>query len=198
MATCDRAEDGRQTEPEQNPMRPVQPCKGNVRLLARQPMEVALQDERLTNEEHEGEQQPEAHHGVHPPKSRHPKPIPKVELPRHVEAAQANDDDRCTGLPDETPLDRFERLQPVLSEIAAPERWLSHRCRHRDAADPDDHGKDVQGARDDDVIHEAPASFGDDMSRPLPQAVRQRHSTRIAQTQFPIIFGKAALLFADE
>jgi CRP-like cAMP-binding protein len=35
----------------------------------------------------------------------------------------------------------------------------------------------VQGARDDDVIHEAPASFGDDMSRPLRKlygnAIRQ-------------------------
>ena len=74
----------------------------------------------------------------------------------HVEPGQPDDDDRRARLPGKATLDRLERLQPVLAQIAAPHRRQRDGGRHRDSADPDHDEQDVQGAGDDHVIHSFP------------------------------------------
>src|SRR3954453_20612086 len=53
----------------------------------------------------------------------------------------------------EPPFDSLECLKPVRAEIAAPNRGQYHHRHHRHAADPDDDGKDVQCARNGEIVH---------------------------------------------
>lgn len=154
LAPRDSAQDCDDAQRQKHPMRPMQPGERDAGLLGRPLTEVAMQNEWLSDEQNEGEQEPYAHHRMHPPKRNHLKSIPKIEAPRYVEAGQP-DDDRCRScLPDKAVLDRLKGLPPVFAQVAAAHcRQYDSRC-HGNTADPDHYGEDMQGAGENDVMHD--------------------------------------------
>ena len=99
------------------------------------------------------EQQPYADHRLHPPEFNHPKPLPKIKPPCHVAPGQTNHDDGDLSLPDETVFDRLERLEPVLTQVAAAYRRQRHGCGHRNPANPDDDSQNMQRASNNDICY---------------------------------------------
>ena len=57
------------------------------------------------------------------------------------------------GVPGEPPLDGLERLKPVRAKIAAPQSRQHDHGHHRDPADPDHDGENMQCPSDNDLIH---------------------------------------------
>jgi hypothetical protein len=91
---------------------------------------MAVQDEGLGDEQDEGEQQPKANHRVHPPEAGRAEPAPEIESPDPVDLGDIDDDARRARLPGKAILDRLERQQPILAEIAASHRRQRDRGRH--------------------------------------------------------------------
>ena len=56
-------------------------------------------------------------------------------------------------MPCEPPLDGLEGLKPVRAEIAAPHSRQHDHGHHRDPADPDHDGENMQRPGDNDIIH---------------------------------------------
>jgi hypothetical protein len=98
---------------------------------------MAMQDERLADEQEGGEQQPQTDHGVHPPELRRTKAGPQFEPRCHIETCDADHDKGCSRLPDETPLDCLEGLSRVLAQGLTPDGWKDNSRYHRNATNPD-------------------------------------------------------------
>jgi hypothetical protein len=107
-------------------MRAMQPGEGNLRPGRRATIEMAVQDERLGNEQDEGVEQPHADHRVHPPKFSRAEPVPKIEPACHVETGQTSHDDGGPRLPHEAVFERPECLSAVLAQVAAADRGTSN------------------------------------------------------------------------
>src|ERR1019366_10684338 len=72
-----------------------------------------------------------------------------------IEAGRADDDDGgYPPLPGKTVLDRVEGLKPIWAKVTTADRRQHDGGRHRDTADPDNHGEDMKGSRDDDIVHD--------------------------------------------
>src|SRR3546814_2701661 len=113
-----------------------------------------MEDQRLADEQQQGEDRPHAHHRVHPPEIEAAEAAPQIELRHHVEPARPDEENGGARLPDEAMLDCVERAQPIGAEIAAAHGRERHRGRHRDAADPDDDRKHMERAGEGEIIHD--------------------------------------------
>ena len=85
-------------------------------------------------------------------------------------------------MPRETPFDGLECLKPVWAEIAAPNRGQYHCRHHRHAADPDNDGKDMQRARDGEIVHATPPARGSGRIRLRRKAGRPRKPQAVGKT----------------
>lgn len=128
-------------------------CAGRISARAvREPCE----QKRFDYEQHEHEGEPQAEHGSHPPEIRIDEAIPKVEPIGHPKPCRT---DKRNGDPDllrETPFYALEQRQGFLSTVTRPRQRQYDQRDECQSADPMDHGKDVQRARQCDVVHRSP------------------------------------------
>jgi hypothetical protein len=153
------AEYRNEADRQQTPMRALQPGEGAVGPPGRPLGETAVEDERLDDEQANGEQHPHANHRVHPPEFGEAEPLPQVSPNGDVKAGRTDDGDRGPCLPNKPALDRLKRYEPIGAKFATANRREHHSGRHRHAADPDDHGKDMQRAGDNDMSMVASPRF---------------------------------------
>ena len=79
--------------------------------------------------------------------------LPQFKAAGHVEAGQPDNDCGDPRMPSEPSLDGLEDLKPVRADITAPHSRQHDRGHHRDPADPDHDGENMQRPGDNDIIH---------------------------------------------
>lgn len=159
MAAGDGAQDGDETQDQQDPMGAGEEGQRLFRRHARPAAEGAVEIKRLGQEDHRGEDQPDQDHGVHPPVPRREETVPEVEGEDQMKARQSDQQDRETGNPGEALFDGLELGHPIAPRLARPQPGQDHRRHHRHAADPENDAQDMQGAGDG-FIHGTPRIAG--------------------------------------
>ncbi|HSH49920.1 MAG TPA: ribonucleoside-diphosphate reductase subunit alpha, partial [Halomonas sp.] len=132
--------------------RPVGP-EGTVGITLGQLPEPAVQHQRLQYEQHEREHHPHQGHGVHPPITQLQVASPGVQGIQHVEARQTGDQRADARLGGETVFDALEDVDPIGGRDESAYRRQQHGGDHGDAADPEDHAQNVQGAGEGVLVH---------------------------------------------
>src|SRR6185437_3283754 len=134
-------------------MATLQARKHRLGILSGLSLQTVPEDERLDDEQHESEQQPDGDHGMHPPEGRRFETAPKDQPPGHVEPRYTDDEHAYARLPGESPLEDGKDPVGIRSELASSNRRQHHGGDHRDAADPDHHRDDVQSTHQNYVAH---------------------------------------------
>src|SRR5215469_11722115 len=153
----DRAGDGDQTEDEPDPVQPFQQPESCLRLRLCPRKQPAVQEQRLGDEEHHGEQQPHRDHRVHPPISGIAESIPEIEPSEHVDARKPRQHRPDSRLPSKPALDGVKQSDPFVWRLEAANARQQYGRYKADAADPQDDRKNVQRADNGNIIH-LPAS----------------------------------------
>src|SRR5215471_11920399 len=149
----DRAGNGDQTEDEPDPVQPFQQPESCLRLRLCPRKQPAVQEQRLGDKEHHGEQQPHRDHRVHPPISGIPEAIPEIEPSEHVEARKPGQHRPDSRLPGEPALDGVKPSDPFVWRLEAANARQQYGRYKTDAADPQDDRKNVQRAGNRNIIH---------------------------------------------
>src|SRR3546814_4176140 len=84
----------------------VEPGEGGIGIARHPAREAAMEDQRLADEQQQGDDRPHAHDRVHPPEIEAAAAAPQIDLRHHVEPARPHETNRGARLPDEAMLDR--------------------------------------------------------------------------------------------
>src|SRR6516225_8047973 len=139
------------------PMQPLDEPEGRFRPSLGAGEQPSIEEQRLGDEEHLGEQQPHSHHRVHPPVFHREKAVPQIEPNDHVQTGEPGK--RCGNarLIAKPPFCRLEEDNPLRRGLEISHRQQKYRCH---AADPEDDEKNVKCSGERYVIHRDRAQFG--------------------------------------
>src|SRR3546814_11903411 len=91
----------------------VEPGEGGIGIARHPAREAAMEDQRLADEQQQGEDRPHAHHRVHPPEIEAAEAAPQIELRHHVEPARPDEENGGARLPDEAKIGRASCRESV-------------------------------------------------------------------------------------
>src|SRR3546814_2947982 len=116
-----------------------------------------MQNERLDDEAHDGEEKPERNHRMHPTELQGCKPVPQVGAPCHPETARAREQYPEARLWSNAPFEMVESFEPL-------RRWRgATNERHHDSGD------------ERDTAH--PHGYREDMKNSCNSEVRSKENT---------------------
>jgi len=165
MAACHSPQNGDQADQQKNSVGPFNKFKRQLWFRLGLGQQPTGQEQRLYNEKHQCEEQPNGNHRVDPPISRIAESIPQIETSEHVESRHAHDGNQKSRRPGESPLDPIEKFQLAfrLFEVANRRQQYSRHEPH--TSDPQHDRNDMKRSRNCDVIHCLPSSIPRDGSQ---------------------------------
>lgn len=172
MRSGNGAEYGQRGEREQDPVQTPNSAQGGRRVASGHRVEPIVK-QGFDDENDDHEDKPEREHRRHPPEVWIVEPRPQVHPVGQPEARRASDRNGKANLRGEPPLHRVEQREAVGGG------WLGYGERQDDqgheanSADPVDDGKDMQGARQNEIVDQVwPSRCCARPTSPLPDGNR--------------------------
>jgi len=160
VAAENGADQSDQAESQQDPMQPLGELEGRFRPSLGAGEQPSIEEQRLGDEEHQGEQQPHCHHRVHPPVFHREKTVPQIEPNDHVKTGEPGKRRGNARLIGKSPFGRLEEDNPLRRGSEISHRRQKYRRHEGHAADPEDDEKNVKCSGERYVIHRDRAQFG--------------------------------------
>jgi hypothetical protein len=155
VAAENGADQSDQAESQQDPMQPLDEPEGRFRPSLGAGEQPSIEEQRLGNEEHQGEQQPHCYHRVHPPVFHREKTVPQIEPNDHVKTGEPGKRRRNARLIAKPPLGGLEEDNAFRRGLEISHRRQKYRRHEGHAADPEDDGENVKSSGERYVIHRA-------------------------------------------
>jgi len=150
VAAENGADQSDQVESQEDPMQPLDEPEGRFRPSLGAGEQPSIEEHRLGDEEHQGEQQPHCHHRVHPPVFHREKTVPQIEPNDHVKTGEPGKRRGNARLIGKSP---FGQDNPLRRGSEISHRRQKYRRHEGHAADPEDDEENVKCSGERYVIH---------------------------------------------